>query len=240
MRLSRLSLLEVRILIVVALVSGAQIASAQPAQLDERTIQERLSKQAAHFRQGTPKQPPLEQMALNADGVVEFQPLMINDYMMRSPPLTPVQELEETAIHSDAILIGTTVKRYSAANARHTALYSDWVVKVTKVYKNKSTVEAQVGGEVTIARTGGDLWINGRHVIYREEWFSEFEPDHTYVFYLRADPDSSSFFANGGATFDITGEKPILFAEPKNPTSMKSFALSSTAGFLKEVANTAR
>jgi hypothetical protein len=229
-----------RLLVSIVLLFAARMASAQPAQLDQHTIQERLSKQAVHFRQGLPKQPPLEEMTPNADGVVEFQPMVINDYMMRSPPLTPAQELEETAIHSDAILIGTTVKRYSAANARHTLLYSDWVVKVTKLYKNKSTVEAKVGAEITIARTGGDLWLNGRHVVYREAWFSEFDPDHTYVFYLRADPDSTSFFANGGATFDITGEKPILFAEPKNPTSMKSFSLSSTAEFLKEVANTAR
>jgi len=229
-----------RLLFSTAIVCAAQIASAQPRQLDERTIQDRIAKQAGHFREGTPKQLPLEEMRPNADGVVEYQPMRINDYMVRSEPLTPAQELEETANHSDAIILGTTLRRYSAANARHTALYSDWVVTVTRVYKNKSTVEAQVGAEITVARIGGDLWINGRHVVYREAWFPEFEPDHNYVFYLRADPGSSSFLANGGATFDVTGEKPIPFAEPKNPTSMKLFSLSSIAEFLKDVANTAR
>jgi hypothetical protein len=104
---------------------------------------------------------------------------------------------------------------------------------VSKIYKNKSTV--QVDSEITVTRMGGDLTLNGRHIIDEESIFPEFAMNHDYVFYLRALPETSSFYALSGETFDVTGTTPILLAGPHNPNGLRAFSSWPTENLLSEV-----
>jgi hypothetical protein len=218
-----------------AILLAPRWGTAQTPQLDDRTIQDRLAKHADLFKVGGPRWVRLEDMKPNAQGVIDYQRSVIYDYMRYDPPLTPEQELAQMAKGADAVVSGPAVGRYSAANPLHTALYSDWVVSVTKVYKNSSTIGVQAGSEITVTRIGGDLALNGHRVIYRDSAFPDFAMNHTYVFYLRAHPDSSSFGAISGGTFDLTGTTPALLADPRNPTGMRAFSQSSTTEFLAAV-----
>jgi hypothetical protein len=197
--------------------------------------QETLAKHAALFKFGTPREQRLEDRQPDADGVIRYQHVMIADYMARIQPLTPAQELAELTARVDAVVSGTTVNRYSAPNTLHTALYSDWIVKVTQVYKRASSIPTEPGAEITVTRLGGNLNLAGRRVIYTDPIFPEFTMNHEYVFYLHALPESSSFQAFSGATFDITGDKPLLLTDPKNPTHMREFSKSSKSDFLTSV-----
>jgi hypothetical protein len=202
-----------------------------PASSQTIDQQQTLAKHAALFKIGNPRDQRLEDRQPDPDGVIYFHHNIIDDYMARIQPLTPAQELAELAAHVDAIVSGTTVNRYSAPNALHTALYSDWIVKVTQVYKRTPAIQT----EITVTRLGGDTNLAGHRVIYTDPTFPEFTMNHEYVFYLHALPESSSFQAFSGATFDITGDNPLLLTEPNNPTHMREFSKSSKSDFLASV-----
>jgi hypothetical protein len=217
-------------LIKVAPLLACYLASSQT--IDQ---QETLAKHAALFNTGIPRGPRLEDRQPDADGVIYFHHTIINDYMARIQPLTPTQELAELAAHVEAVVSGTTVNRYSAPNALHTALYSDWIVKVTQVYKRTPSIQTEPGAEITVTRLGGDMNLAGHRIIYTDPTFPEFAMNREYVFYLHALPESSSFQALSGATFDITADAPLLLTEPNNPTHMRDFSKSSKSDFLASV-----
>jgi hypothetical protein len=79
------------------------------------------------------------------------------------------------------------------------------------------------------------MMLNGRHIIDEQPIFPEFALNRDYVFYLRALPDTSSFQAISGWTFDVTGSAPILLVDPRNPTGLRAFASRSTGDFLAVV-----
>jgi hypothetical protein len=183
----------------------------------------------------------LENLKPNPQGIIVFDNLATATYMAFSPPLTPEQELTQLSASVDAVISGTTVQQYSAFNSFHTMLYSDWIINVTKVYKNNSTITAQPGAQITVTRRGGDLIYNGTRIIAKDRIFPDFAVNREYVFYLKALPDSSSFQAMSGGTFDVTGATPLLLAAPTNPTSMREgFSSLRKADFAAVVERSAR
>jgi hypothetical protein len=208
------------------------------SQTEDATVQERLAKHAEVFMAyaGNPRSIRLEDLKPDSEGIIASDRRAGVTYMMfLDGPITEAEELKRLAGRVDvkAVISGTTVRRYSAIDPTHAFLYSDWIVKVSKVYKNKSTV--QVGAEITVTRMGGDLTLNGRHIIDKDPIYPEFALNHDYVFYLRALPDTSSFYALGAGTFDVTGATPILLADPHNPTGLWAFSSWPIANFLSEV-----
>jgi hypothetical protein len=74
-------------------------------QITDRQVQERLAKQAALFKfLDSPGSPKLEDQKPDADGVIRYEPVIIDDYMMRSEPFTAVQELAEAATNSCVVV----------------------------------------------------------------------------------------------------------------------------------------
>ncbi len=200
---------------------------------------ERLTRHAEVFKRysGHGRAARLEDLKPNSQGVVEHSWVEVADYMQDPRPLTPSQDLARTAKRFDAVVYGTAAARYSAIDPTHAFLYSDWIVNVVKVYKYPSAMT--IGQEITVTRIGGDLTLNGQRIIDRTPLFPELALSHQYVFFLRALPDTSSFLAFSGATFDVTGGAPVLIADPRNPTTMKAFSAWSTADFLSEVERSA-
>jgi hypothetical protein len=205
------------------------------AQTDDPVIQERLAKHANLFAVGRPNWSRLEDLKPKSQGVVVYEPAITRDNMLHEPPHSPAEELAYFGARTDAVISGTTLKQYSAANSLHTFLYSDWIISVTKIYKNTSTVPAQIGGQITVTRRGGDLVLNGIRVIARDRTFPDFAINHQYVFYLKALPETSSFQAISGATFDVTGTVPLLLLDPHDPTSMRGFVSATKADFFAAV-----
>lgn len=205
------------------------------AQTDDATIQDRLAKHAEVFKRyaGRPGRQRLEDMKPNPQGVIYHDRIEVADYMRDLQPLTAAQELARFVGRFDAVISGTTARQYSAIDATHTFLYSDWIVNVAKVYKYAAAV--QVGSQITVTRMGGDLTLNGQRIIDRTPIFPELTPNHRYVFILKALPDTSSFLALSGGTFDVTGATPVLVVDPRNHTAMKAFSTLPTADFLSEV-----
>jgi hypothetical protein len=211
------------------------------SQTSDPAAEERLLRHAELFRIGLPGWTPLEDRKPDAQGVIDYQQIVNRLYMFRDPPFTPAHELEEMAARADAVVSGTAEKRYSAANSLHTALYSDWIVRVTNVCKDGSAagVQAGAGAQITVTRIGGDLMIKGHRVIYRDPGFPEFTIGHEYVFFLKAHPATLSFIGLSGGTFDVTGTSPVLLADPHNPTAARQFSSSSKAEFLEAVEKSA-
>ena len=195
----------------------------------------RLAKHAEVFRhQALPAgSARLEDIRPNAQGVIYHQRTEIAEYMHDFPPLTPEQEIGRLTARFDAIVMGVATQRHSAIDPTHTFLYSDWVIKVSKVFKYPTAF--QVGSEVTITRLGGDLTLDGRRIIDETPLFPDLALGRQYVFFLKALPDTASFLAVSGATFDVSGATPFLVADPHNPTAMRAFGSGPTAELISAV-----
>jgi hypothetical protein len=210
------------------------------AQIDDQVMQERLAKHAGIFvHYVTPRR--LENTKPNAQGVVDLSIGMLNSYAVMPTPRSGRDELAALARSSDAVVVGTTAKQYSALTAQHTFVYSDWAITVTKVFKNTSPILAQEGTVITVARPGGELVVQGQRVVAHDSSFPEFVMGHEYVFFLSALPESSSFRAWEGSAFDITGPTPSIITDPRDPTPLRAFSASlSSADFLIAVERSLR
>lgn len=213
---------------------------AQDVKLDETAVQARLAKQASLFRRyGTRRR--ADDLKPNARGVVDMSPTVVINYIPRSEPFSPRDELNERAKLSEAIVQGTAERRYSVLTPTHSFIYSDWVVKVSSVFKGTSLVPVKVGDEITVFRPGGEVLLNGLPVVARDMTFPDFAVGKEYVLYLGAHADSSSFEAFDGGSFDVSGAHPVPLIDPRNTVSVlpKFCAAISTADFIGEVQRSA-
>jgi hypothetical protein len=169
-------------------------------------------------------------------GVIDLSQDMINDYAAPFPPLNLEQELYKNAKRSDAIVIGTALGKLSALTPGHSYVYSDWTIKVSRVFKNVSKIGAAPGDEITVVEPGGDLTIDGVHVQAHNKSEPELTLGHEYILYLKAHPESSSF--QGYPRIDVTAGKLDLLLDPRDPTPLREFCQSiSMDAFLAAVQN---
>jgi len=204
------------------------------AQTDEqRTIQDRLTKHATFFHPYELKR-RVEDMKPNAQGVIDLTPMTIVDYAMTVP--TPTEELQLHARLSDTVIQGTAEARYSALTPGHSYLYSDWILKVTRIFKGSSLIPFKVGDRITVARSGGELMFNNQHVIAHDMTFPDFAIGKQYVLYLTADVQTASFIASAEGSVDVSGAMPVFLLDPKDQvTNLRPFSSMPTAEFLMEV-----
>ena len=210
------------------------------AQTEPPGVTGRLAKHAVLFQMYDTKR-RAEDVKPNAQGIVDLSPQIIKDYGARITQITPDEELQEQAQRSDAVVIGKMVRRYSALTQGHSFLYSDWVVNVSTVFKGTSLVPFRVGDDIAVTRTGGDLVLNGRHLVARDMTFPDFGVGREYVLYLFAHADSASFIAFAEGSIDIAGPKPVPLFDPNDPTTLRGFCNSvSTAQFVSAVERTSK
>jgi len=206
------------------------------AQTDEQpAIQDRLTRHARLFRRYELKR-RVEDMKPNAQGTIDLTPTIIIDYAVTVPPPTPSEELQLRARVCDAVVQGTTEARYSALTPGHSYIYSDWIVRVTRVFKGTSLVPFKVGDRITVARPGGELRFNNFDVVARDETFPDFAIGREYILYLVADAETASFIAGPQGSVDISGPKPVFLLDPKDRvTNLRPYSSRPTADFLTEV-----
>ena len=79
--------------------------------------------------------------------------------------------------------------------------------------------------------------MNGHRVISRDKTFPDFTLGHEYLLFVRALPESSSFRAFSGGSFDVSGPKAIPLFDPADRTNnLREFCASlSTNDFLSEL-----
>jgi hypothetical protein len=204
---------------------GALACCLAVAQTD--AARDRLAKHAELFRRYNSAH-RLENTRPNAQGIIDLSVEMINDYAANPTPRTPDEEFAILARYADAVVAGTATSQMSALNPQHSFVYSDWTINVTEIFKATPKVQILLGAELTVFRPGGALTISGQRVSARDPGFPDFIVGHKYVFYLPAHPDSSSFWAIPGESFDVTGEKPLLLADEHDPTALKAFIASAS------------
>jgi hypothetical protein len=76
---------------------------------------------------------------------------------------------------------GTTEQRLSALTPRRSFVYSDWEIRVSRVFKNVSSVPIVPGGLITVVQAGGRLTINGRAVFAHLADLPEYALNQRYL-----------------------------------------------------------
>jgi hypothetical protein len=202
---------------------------------EQRAIRDRLTKHAALFQRYELKR-RVEDMKPNGQGVIDLSPMIIVDYAMTVPPPTPTEELQTHARISDTVIQGIAEARYSALTPGHSYIYSDWVLKVTRIFKGSSLIPFKVGDRITVARSGGELMFNNQHVVAHDMTFPDFAIGKHYLLYLTADVATASFIAGPEGSVDVSGATPVFLLDPNDQvTNLRPFSSMSTADFLTQV-----
>jgi hypothetical protein len=182
------------------------LASAQSDRAAQQR-QERLAKHAELFKSSSIG-PPLEQRKPNAKGEIDLSQHWILDYAVSEEVITPDRMFAAWAAHSDVIVEGTAEQWYSALTQRRNFVYSDWEFRVSRVFKNTSSLPVVQGDLITVVQAGGQLTVDGRTVFAHLTGVTEYKLNQSYLLYLQALPESQSFRSYGqGFELDPRGPK---------------------------------
>lgn len=119
--------------------------------------------------------------------------------------------------YAPTVIFGTTVRRDSARTAKRCALFSDWEVRVTRVFKNASPIPVEEGDTITVAQIGGTVVENGRVYVYSSPDIPTYGLNGTYVLFLLANPESASFESISDSAVDVTDKALRILRNPKGP-----------------------
>lgn len=191
----------------------AQMQSSPPT-LDHR---ERTAKNAALFSHLDSKR-RLETAKPDANGVIDLTPAVIFSYPGRSSNDTPQKEIAALARVSDAIVEGVAERREAALTSTHSSVFSEWTIRVSRIFKNGYKVDIPWGGTIIGIHSGGDLIINGIRVQAHSPSEPELSLQHKYILYLGAIPESQSFIMRR-PFFDVTADAPVFLQDPKYTAS---------------------
>ena len=126
-----------------------------------------------------------------------------NDYAHQIQPAYPPLRMVEFACMSDAVVVGTPVSGgVSHMTADLSFVYSEWKFQITSVLEDNP--KSPISGSIQVVRAGGTLTINGRKVVGKEWDFPAFQPGDEYLLYLKYLPETGSYKAIAGRSFDLS------------------------------------
>jgi hypothetical protein len=103
--------------------------------------QDRTAKNSEHF-QYLDSGRPMEAMAPDPDGVIDlFGNDRVHQYPGRATTDTPEKEMHSLARVADAVIEGVTEQRSSALTANHLAVFTEWTIRVTRIFKYTDKTE---------------------------------------------------------------------------------------------------
>lgn len=120
-----------------------------------------------------------------------------------APPYPPIR-MVEFVCQSDAVVVGTAESSVSHMTADSDFIYSEWKVRISSVLQDNPKSPIFGSKEISVVRAGGLLTINGRSVIGKEWNFPQFQPGDKYLLYLRYIPETGSYKAIAGRSFDLS------------------------------------
>lgn len=105
------------------------------------------------------------------------------------------RDIADVARNSSAIIIGTPQGNRCRLSADETRITINYQVNVQQVIKG----DLQTGNSVTVKLPGGKVMFpDGTSAEVRTPWFKWMENRHTYVLFLTAENDGTSFITTGG------------------------------------------
>jgi hypothetical protein len=217
-----------------AVLCGLAIAQADRA---EQQRQERVAKNGAlfearhkmiHLDRTVDKAQP------NAQGEIDLSRNTLYDYVDMSEDFTPEQELHFLAKKAEAVVQGTTERQSSFLTPMRTTVFSEWDIKVERVFKNTSSIPVLEGSLITVVRPGGRLIWGWRTVFAREPAFPDYSLKRSYVFFLSGLPDTQCFRPT--KAFELAPNRVQYMGDPGEPTKLRPFSASvSSDEFLAAV-----
>lgn len=205
---------------------------------DDRAAQERserLAKHALLFKvlYGSPT---LENTPPNVSGEIDLTSRAMLDYVVVGGPRSSQKIFKDIANGADVIVLGVAERQESALTAQRTSVFSEWDVRVTRIFKNTSSIPSHLGDVITIVRLGGRLVVNGRVVLARDRHLPDWAPAHAYLLYLKSLPDTRSFQpVEKGFEMTPDGPKCLVDLDFSPPQRTKFCASLSSRGFFKAV-----
>jgi hypothetical protein len=157
------------------------------------------------------------------NGVIDLSGGMLNDYATGGPfaeKLLPKDQLRQALQQYPVVVAGIATAQQSALSPRQSYIVSDWTFQITQVYRNASKLPIVIGKTITVARTSGTVTMGKLKLIAHDRNFPDFELQRRYVLALEPITTTRSFFADGNASFDITGANvAFMDTDPNTPWS---------------------
>ena len=125
-----------------------------------------------------------------------------------APDGDKLHELKTLVYNADAIVLGTPTRRVSALTDSHQFAFSDYEVKVNKVYLDKRP-SLLVGQQIVVTRPGGVTVLAGQTVRAIEPEFQLFHLNEQYIFFLHFDDSTGAFALNPADAYLITNGQVV-------------------------------
>jgi hypothetical protein len=116
---------------------------------------------------------------------------------------TGIPPLVGTAIaNSDLVVMATVEGFHSLPNKNHSFLFTEYTVRVNRVFLDKSRVVA-AGDTILVSREGGSFELDNVVVKAVEPAFDRFSLHQPYIFALKTIPGTGTYRATAPSTFVI-------------------------------------
>lgn len=142
-------------------------------------------------------------------------------------PLGNLQsQLNILACDADAVVIGTVESQSARLTEDETWVLTEYKVTVKEVLRDNTTAPIHPGDDITVARSGGTLQINGRKVTMKDRAFMPFRLGDRYLLFLQFVQDKNTYTAsNSEGSFLLVNNKALKLKDADElPEELKGAA----------------
>ncbi|HEY0006664.1 MAG TPA: hypothetical protein VGB17_17915 [Pyrinomonadaceae bacterium] len=142
-----------------------------------------------------------------------------------SPPTFSLYEfLKSLSCQADAIVVGAVKSKSAQLTEDETFIFTDYEVRVEEIIKNNVAAAIQVKGELTLARPGGVVSLNGRTIYALDRSFKPLELGGRYLLFLQFIPSTGAYKQlNSKGSYQIKeGNKRIKLTNEPLPSELEN------------------
>ena len=147
------------------------------------------------------------------------------------PPQTAVEIMHSMFCGASAVLIGSAVGKQSKLNEDGSWIVTDYSIHAERIFKNDGAAAIRRGDNVTVTMSGGQISIDGKTAMAKDENIFLNSSD-LYIFFLQRMPANREYAPMSGSGFvsAADGKLYTLGGRPENlaETSLGYLDLIST------------
>ncbi len=150
------------------------------------------------------------------------------------PPETAAEIMHSMFCGASAVLIGTAVGKQSKLNEDGSWIVTDYSIHVERIFKNDGAAAIRRGGNVTVTMSGGQISIDGKIAMAKDEnvFLNSSDP---YIFFLKRMPANRAYTPMAGSGF-VSAADGKLYTLGKRPENLAETSL----GYLDLISSAAK
>jgi hypothetical protein len=145
----------------------------------------------------------------------------VGDRLRPDRPFDLNTYLRDNACKADAVVVGAVKSKASQLTEDGTFAFTDYEFTIEEVLKNNAAAPLNTGSQITIARAGGVVKLQGRTLRAFDQSEKPLESNGRFLLFLQYIPDTGDYKSCSGdlgdASFQLRGDKLSQVSEEPLP-----------------------